>query len=935
MPRDVSTIPHVSPISPPSRTSFTHLKVAPDQPVVGRSTVSTTAIASSIQADKQACARDIEDARPPASPQSTSFDLAVGQGRRSSEVGTALFIQDYKDTRLWNATLEGDVNLVVAWLSAGANLHVTDEHGNTVLMAAALYNRTECVIALASLMTPYEINRARSDGGTALTLAAEEGHLETIKVLARRLTPEQLNKASPDGCTALTFAAVKGHTEIVKMLVDRLTAEQINHTRTDGSTALTFAAEAGHVETVQLIANRLSAEQINHPRHDGSTALTFAAQRGHAETIRVMASRLTAEQINHACDDGSTALTIAAHRNHAEAVKVLASLLKSDGLLKPRSDGATALTLAAQEGYAETVQVLSSWLTAEQINHPLFNGSTALTIAAQRGHLETVRVLVGQLTAEQINQSRLDGTTALMFAAGAGDIEIVKLLAGRLTPEQIRRATPHGSNALTLAAERGHTETVQVLAEHLTADQINHALADGTTALMLAAHYDHAETVKVLVDRLPPSEINRARHDGATALMLAAHDGRVEVVRLLLNALSLHPEYINAFAGGGHTALSVAAMAGQLEVLALLLHALEVSGRAASTPATVDYSTLRVAGSYGHFGVLLTWLSSGAKEEFADTFFEAFDKAHRNRSMHPDVLLRAAETGCARLVGILLRRGANADVRRGDGLSALDLAVSNGHLCVLEAWARSGRQVSHQLILDSLQAAQGRSRAADRQPSGTRLDYLEALEEKMTAALMLAASSDWVMLAEVLLLNKLQALGAAVDAGNALGRESLRLAGRRGRFSELFAALSSGPDEQLTKTFFEGFDAVQRRPQNHPSALFDAAKAGHAGVVLSLLARGDEADRQDESGQCPLDLAVNNGHLSVLNAWIASGREISSQQIFNAIQATGRYGGPMHFDPLQAVDASGYSVEVLAQANGWAHLAAWLLEMKLETSIPE
>ncbi|MET4576997.1 hypothetical protein [Ottowia thiooxydans] len=46
------------------------------------------------------------------------------------------------------------------------------------------------------------------------------------------------------------------------------------------------------------------------------------------------------------------------------------------------------------------------------------------------------------------------------------------------------------------------------------------------------------------------------------------------------------------------------------------------------------------------------------------------------------------------------------------------------------------------------------------------------------------------------------------------------------------------------------------------------------------------------------------------------------------MQATGLYGGPLHFDPLDAVDATGRTVLTLAKLNGWTYLTQALTTIK-------
>ncbi|MET4576996.1 ankyrin repeat domain-containing protein [Ottowia thiooxydans] len=680
------------------------------------------------------------------------------------------------------------------------------------------------------------------------------------------------------------------------------------------------------------------------------------------------------------------------------------------------------------------VKDVIAWMDAGAIlNAANEKGTTALMLAAMKDHADALKVLMDGLeTSEAINFAGPDGTTALILAVKHVCPGAVQALACRLEPQDINHADHENMTALMYAASLGSPGLVCVLGNELkSAAAVNLARPDGMTALMLAARGKCSFTCRALMQYLQSEvEINKARPDGITALMLAVMEGSFDTVHAFVDVLSFQHGALNVFAPDGRTALSIANDHGHGLIVARLLDGLQTSGRAANTPGPVDESTLRIAGSRGHFGVLFSWLSAGVKEELIETFFEAFDAYHPNQHIHPQVLLQAAYLGSPRVVSILLARGVESDWRRDDGRSALDLAVKRGHFPVLEAWAAARRQIPHQLILNTPQAADflGKHPTLDKveawnnlllmrsaesgwthlaqqlilnqnwkihpnvlvaaagygnarmvstllrrgidadwrrtdglgaldfaianghfsvldawmasgrqvpyplilktmQAIGLHGDYPSLQAIQLSAGIVLRAASwyGWHRLSEALIAMELQADAYPVVTTPAADQHAhdqamLEKAGRRGHFNVLFKMLASGASEEVANTFLVAFDAAKLDPLSFPNALRDAARFGYAGVFSMLLGRqlmvGDGSDA--------LDLAISNGHLSVLNAWIASGRKVSFEQIFNAMQATGLYVAPEVFrrmNPLDAVDASGRTVLMLAESKGWAHLA--------------
>ncbi|WP_354443690.1 ankyrin repeat domain-containing protein [Ottowia thiooxydans] len=602
---------------------------------------------------------------------------------------------------------------------------------------------------------------------------------------------------------------------------------------------------------------------------------------------------------------------------------------------------------AIRNGDVENAKVAAGKLAPSEINHLDHSPDTALTLAVQLKRTEIVKLLINRLgTPEAINLPRPDGNTALTLAVRLESTEMVKLLVGSLTPAELNAPGAQGT-ALMLAVRDRSFACGKVLAKRLTPYQINY-VDHGMTALMHAVSWGNAYPVLMLMKSLKtPDAINQPMADGRTALMLAAAipHGRYswEVMQAMVSELRPHQGAINACTPDGHTALSIAYDHQNHEAVNLLLNALTFNGRTAGSSPVVDEVTLRIAGESGHFGLLIKWLSSGAHEALAETFFKAFDEAHNVRQIDQEVLLHAAEAGCSRVVSILLRRGANTAVVTEDFLGPLDLAARGGHFSVLEAWMAAGHTVPSEIIVKclghesaemlvaslrpSLPHLAGHPNAQDRQPG----QALDRLEKARSALLMLATQNGWVHLAKALMYEREKTLDGVIDVPR-VSDEDLRTAGRQGNFELLFTEIGLwGESEEIVKAFFDGFSAAKLPPRIHDYALHEAANCGYARIALELLKREADTLRTDGRARTALDLAVENGHLSVLNAWLACGHRVTPERIFAAMQASGRYGAKaLGIHRVLAVDASGLNLLALAQSNGWAHLAQTLSDIHLQ-----
>ena len=114
---------------------------------------------------------------------------------------------------------------------------------NTFNMSSGL---TDIVIALISAGA--DVNKKNSDGQTPLIMASIEGNIEIVRALIE--AGADVNVMEKDSkFTAVYLASCYGHTEVVKMLIKA--GANIHITSTMGNTPLQIASLKGHVDVIR------------------------------------------------------------------------------------------------------------------------------------------------------------------------------------------------------------------------------------------------------------------------------------------------------------------------------------------------------------------------------------------------------------------------------------------------------------------------------------------------------------------------------------------------------------------------------------------------------------------------------------------------------------------------------------------------------------
>jgi len=464
---------------------------------------------------------------------------------------------------------------------------------------------------------------------------------------------------------------------------------------------------------------------------------------------------------------------------------------------------------------------------------------------------------------------------------------LTRSLAAAALLALLATATHAATPRLVQAVKNGDRDTALTLARD--ANEVAALEADGTTALHWAVRQGDFE----LVDRMlrAGADVNAANRYAVTPLKLAAINGDAKLLKRLLDAGG----DVNALGNDGETLLMTVARGGHVDAARILIE------RGAEVDAREGWhgqTALMWAAAQGHPAMLRELIAHGADvnaRSNQENWERQVTSEPRDKWLPPGgltPLLFAARENCLDCLPVLIEAGADVNATTPDGISAVVIALINGHYDVAGALLEAGTD-------PTLADYTGRTALY------AAIDFNTMVKSNRPAPKVLENRLSGLDVARIALdhgadvnarLKRLPPYRAKLDRGNdgMLGGGTtafLRaakagdlpamklllergadptLAPTRNGISPLMAAAGLGTSEEDTtgrqKTQAQAIEAIQllldrgldinAKANDGQTAVHGAALQGYDDVIRFLASKGAALDTPDKDGFTPVDVAL-------------------------------------------------------------------------------
>ncbi len=207
---------------------------------------------------------------------------------------------------MW-ACEKGSVRLVKSLMDYGADLNLSDIHGNTALSLASRNGHNLIIKLLAE--KEVNLDQVNDRGETALIAASSNGHVAIVEDLLMAGANPRLK--TEKGQIALLSAASKGKANVVRKILQHpsFAAEKEQEAKELISNSLMPAIRNGHTEVVKILLE--FGADPNKAMMDGTTVTMEAAYLRENATLKLLLD--AGADPNNRNDFGSTALIKAAY----------------------------------------------------------------------------------------------------------------------------------------------------------------------------------------------------------------------------------------------------------------------------------------------------------------------------------------------------------------------------------------------------------------------------------------------------------------------------------------------------------------------------------------------------------------------------------------------------------------------------------------------
>ena len=231
-----------------------------------------------------------DTSEPPLSLQEAAAIGDVNAVRSLLENGT--YVDNVEDpmrkTALTRAVIGSHKDVVELLLSAGADVNISSENGNSLLGNAVQNNNIDLVNLFLSAGA--DVNIKDGNGRTPLFVAVQNGNINIVKLLLD--AGADVNAKDRIGMTALILAIRDGNKEVVELLVNK--GADVNAKTNSGMTPLYAAVSGNHVDIVKFLLDKGADANISITRgarrNAGSSIrlIDMAQQRGQTEIVELL-----------------------------------------------------------------------------------------------------------------------------------------------------------------------------------------------------------------------------------------------------------------------------------------------------------------------------------------------------------------------------------------------------------------------------------------------------------------------------------------------------------------------------------------------------------------------------------------------------------------------------------------------------------------------
>lgn len=728
-----------------------------------------------------------------------------------------------RNQALLQAAAAHDTERALALLRAGADPHTTpwvaDRDQRSALMIAATAADTRLLREL--IKRGADLNRTHA-GLTPLLVATRDSYAGRIEAVQTLLTNgARLDARDAEDNTALHHAARTRDPIICAMLLDAGADPALLNRQ--ALSAIGVACQAGNLEVVRLLIERMRTAEV-----PGAVPLLIAAAQARDEPVELVKRLLRAKASVAARDAlGRSALHVAALHGHAAVASALLAAGAPVDALDAR--GVTALMDAARAGADAVIAALKS--ARPDPARVDSDGRNALLIAvgAPSASESTIAALLALGVDPRTPSAQ--GRSAVDEAVAAGRWQLVaKLDPAFALPSAISSAE------LLPDIEAGSANRIELLGAALRHGRLD--IADALLSLTPALGPDEWLNVTATLN-LAPSPASAWWAAKLAAAGLIERHGTC----LLVAALSVrpaNPELLRALVAAG-------AVLGGVRI-AELLAATDPARRDVFEALALDFLERGADPFAADANAMpaLRWATRWGMCDLAEALLaRGLDPNGADASGQGPLLdlLAHREDQAERALIPLLRAGADPQRRACDGRTPLGIALSQGRRDLAEWFDWPG---PYQLP--------GRPLRADDVVAAAALGDARALE-------------------------RLYALGFALDTADPQGATALIRAAGRGHAHVVRWLLDLGADPQRATA--AGVDALAA-----------AIRARHADIVATLLDRGVALTRRLPGGATDLMLAAAIGAPEIVELLLLRGADAqaASDKGERALHAAARVG---------------------------------------------